>query len=330
MTNGGHMSDKPVTQQTKLKAPLWLLLFGLIFIFFFVLRGCADTQIAMKEDEARTFTKERLAELETNKIAIKEAKIIAEQIATEEAEKAKASQLRALEAAKAEISRLEAELAKTRLVSETFDEQMARLKAEKDAAILAANVASEKTTQILQEAARKLAECNAAARQSIAVAPRATSLNAFGETIGDFFGYTLPNASEIWIPKGGFEETFANALADGNATDQYVLDRLFFDSGSASLSEESMDQINHVISILIAHPDINVRLRGHTDNTGSATGNKALSEARADSVRNAIVNGGISADRITVLGMGPSEPIASNDTDTGKRKNRRIDISVVR
>jgi OmpA-OmpF porin, OOP family len=67
-------------------------------------------------------------------------------------------------------------------------------------------------------------------------------------------------------------------------------------------------------------------IEGHTDNTGTPASNQTLSQARAKSVVEALVTGGISRDRLAAKGFGQDRPIADNRTDEGRAKNRRVEI----
>ena len=67
-------------------------------------------------------------------------------------------------------------------------------------------------------------------------------------------------------------------------------------------------------------------MEGHTDNTGSDETNRTLSLARANSVRDYLVTQGVEAERISVVGLGPDQPVASNDTSQGRARNRRVEI----
>lgn len=157
-------------------------------------------------------------------------------------------------------------------------------------------------------------------------------VNAFGEEIGAFFNWKLPNGDSIDIPKGGFENKFLNALSINEAESgrHFIFDRVYFKTGSSELNANSENQISSILAILRAYPDFSVLLRGHTDNTGSAETNKKLSFERAYELKNQLVESGINESRLTVQGMGSSEPVADNSTKEGRSKNRRIDISVIR
>ncbi len=155
--------------------------------------------------------------------------------------------------------------------------------------------------------------------------------NASGDRIGAIFDYQLPGGRKIHIPKAGFEERLLSSLnADEIPAEQpYILDRLYFSSGSAELNDESLDQIEATAAILQAYPVLRILLRGHTDNSGSEQSNQELAEERAHSVMVALIKQGVLPVRLKIEGMGALEAVADNDTEDGKRRNRRIDLSIV-
>ena len=155
--------------------------------------------------------------------------------------------------------------------------------------------------------------------------------SAFGDRIGAIFEYQLPGGKRIRIPKSGFEERLLSDLnADEIPADQlYILDRLYFSSGSAELNEESLAQIKATAAILQAYPVLRILLRGHTDNSGSEESNQELSKQRAHSVMVALIKQGVLPVRLAIQGMGSEEAVADNDTEDGKQRNRRIDLSII-
>jgi outer membrane protein OmpA-like peptidoglycan-associated protein len=80
---------------------------------------------------------------------------------------------------------------------------------------------------------------------------------------------------------------------------------------------------------LRSYPDSTVQVVGHTDNTGSASYNQALSERRANAVADILMNGGVAFERIQTYGRGENQPVASNLTEEGKRQNRRVEIVIL-
>ena len=157
-------------------------------------------------------------------------------------------------------------------------------------------------------------------------------VNAFGEVIGSFFDWSLPNGTKLSIPEGGFENDLLDYIKEGKfeAGKYYALDRLYFNTGSSSLSDDSVNQIENIASIMKAYPEVKILLRGHTDNTGSVNGNNVLSGKRAAAVKVKLVEKGIEASRLETKGMGSVEPIADNATPEGRSKNRRIDASIIK
>lgn len=105
-----------------------------------------------------------------------------------------------------------------------------------------------------------------------------------------------------------------------------TLGDVLFEPGETELQDDAMSNLEDVVDLLSSEPDRRVRIEGHTDSTGSAEANLRISEQRASAVRDALVERGIDADRITVKGMGEDFPIASNETEEGRRKNRRVDV----
>jgi outer membrane protein OmpA-like peptidoglycan-associated protein len=103
---------------------------------------------------------------------------------------------------------------------------------------------------------------------------------------------------------------------------------VLFDTGSANLKPTARERLAKVSGILIAYPDIRVEVDGYTDSTGSALFNEQLSQQRADSVRSYMDQQGVPPSSITTRGLGQSNPIASNETATGRQQNRRVELVV--
>jgi outer membrane protein OmpA-like peptidoglycan-associated protein len=101
---------------------------------------------------------------------------------------------------------------------------------------------------------------------------------------------------------------------------------VLFGVDSATLDSDGRMTLEDVAGVLGEYRKTAVVVQGHTDSTGSEEHNQALSERRAKSVQNYLVTRGIDPDRIATLGFGESEPVASNDTESGRRQNRRVDI----
>lgn len=101
-----------------------------------------------------------------------------------------------------------------------------------------------------------------------------------------------------------------------------------FDYDSAIVRPGLYSEIDRISNVLIKYPQTVIRVEGHTDSTGSEIYNMNLSEERAESVKNLIVQRGVSSDRIETRAYGESTPIADNNTEAGRAMNRRVEIKV--
>ena len=99
-----------------------------------------------------------------------------------------------------------------------------------------------------------------------------------------------------------------------------------FDTGKATLKPDAAEIIDEIATALKSKPDLKVKLEGHTDNVGNAAANKKLSNERANAVLNAIVTKGINKSRLSAEGFGLEKPIADNNTEEGRAKNRRVEL----
>ncbi len=125
------------------------------------------------------------------------------------------------------------------------------------------------------------------------------------------------------------QEVVADAKAMQNdlaATGKTIVHGIYFDTGSATIKPESEPALVEMIKLFNGSPTLKVYVVGHTDNVGSLELNIKLSSDRAASVVKAITARGVTASRLKSAGVGPYSPVASNDTDEGKAKNRRVEF----
>ena len=120
---------------------------------------------------------------------------------------------------------------------------------------------------------------------------------------------------------------------DTAAIEQMIVDilrlkNIYFDYNKATIRPESMDSIEKIAGIFQQYPTVRVRVEGHTDAIASEQYNQKLSEARAGSVKAALVQFGVEESRIDTVGHGESMPIAPNNTPEGRADNRRIEFKV--
>jgi len=108
-----------------------------------------------------------------------------------------------------------------------------------------------------------------------------------------------------------------------------TLGDVLFELGETELLPSAAKSLDDVIELLESEPGKDIRIEGHTDSTGPAELNLRLSEERARAVRDALIERGIDADRLNAVGMGEDFPIATNQTEEGRARNRRVDVIVL-
>lgn len=140
------------------------------------------------------------------------------------------------------------------------------------------------------------------------------------------------------LPQGWGVKADVSVKPVASAVDPTVCQQLFFellgkakirfDSGRATIDRDSMGLLDKLIETALRCPTANIEVAGHTDSDGDNTANMALSEKRAQAVSDYLIKAGLPPDRLRAVGYGSSQPVAANDTDDGKAKNRRIDFVV--
>jgi len=103
-----------------------------------------------------------------------------------------------------------------------------------------------------------------------------------------------------------------------------------FSQNQAELTSSAMRRLDVLVLLLKDQPRRTIYIEGHTDSSGTESYNLELSQRRADAVRDFLIDNGISANRIVARGYGEADPVASNDTMSGRRENRRVEVIVPR
>lgn len=116
---------------------------------------------------------------------------------------------------------------------------------------------------------------------------------------------------------------------EGDVIKLNLPDGVTFDFGKSELKPQFYPALNNVASTLREYNQTIVEVSGHTDSVGSDAANQTLSERRASSVGHYLEGQGVQSARLELVGFGESRPIASNDTDSGRALNRRVEIRVV-
>lgn len=108
-----------------------------------------------------------------------------------------------------------------------------------------------------------------------------------------------------------------------------VLNNVFFDFSSTEVRAESFPELNRLVDFLQKNPKISIEVYGHTDNIGTNADNVKLSQERVNAVKTYLVSKSVSDTRIKAIGFGESKPIASNNSEEGRQKNRRVEFKIV-
>jgi outer membrane protein OmpA-like peptidoglycan-associated protein len=158
-------------------------------------------------------------------------------------------------------------------------------------------------------------------------------------------GKVTVDGKEIWVQaeksNGGLwlsilekeamqQHIVADAASFGNdlkSTGHAAVYGILFDTGKAEIKPESAQAIGEVAKLLLADMDLKIYVVGHTDAAGGVDANLKLSQARAEAVVQALVRDhGIAAARLLAHGSGPFAPVASNDAEDGRARNRRVEL----
>ncbi|MFN0202593.1 MAG: DUF937 domain-containing protein [Bacteroidia bacterium] len=144
----------------------------------------------------------------------------------------------------------------------------------------------------------------------------------------------LASGVELNFAAGSIEDNLIKFIEDkAKAVDKttwFDFDNLLFDTGKATLQAGASTQLNNVGEILKAFPEVAIKIGGYTDNVGNPKNNQKLSNDRANTVKTELEKMGIKTERLAAEGYGDTNPVASNDTEEGRAKNRRISVRVTK
>ncbi len=253
--------------------------------------------ITLKRKEADRIAAEKQAMLEKQQKAEADARAAAEAQAKAEAQ----SQEDARRRAQAEADRQSALAAQA-----TAEKQQAEADAARTAALAQqqqAQADAEKARQAEAEADRLRQEADAQRQEAVRQKEemRARLLNALNQVL------------ETKDTERGLVVNMPDVL---------------FDTGQYTLKPAARERLARISGIIGAYPDLKLQIEGYTDSIGSDEYNQRLSEKRAGSVRDYLVNSGVSINNVMAQGMGKSDPIADNKTAAGRKLNRRVEMIV--
>jgi OOP family OmpA-OmpF porin len=166
---------------------------------------------------------------------------------------------------------------------------------------------------------------------NVAVTPTGEASRMANEgSTGGTVRRTLPGGIGIDLPANGTETRLLSVM-QGTTSNQNTwidMDHMHFDTGSATLRPDAAQQLDNTAAILQAYPNVYLMIGGYTDDVGSEAKNMDLSQARAESVKDALVSRNISADRLSTQGFGEQHAAADNSTEAGRAKNRRVALRI--
>lgn len=150
---------------------------------------------------------------------------------------------------------------------------------------------------------------------------------AVGGTAGGFFANYMEKQEQAMRQNlAGVED--ASVRRDAQTLAVTFKSDLLFDVDSSSVKPGGYDELQRVAKVLNEYPKTRLQIAGHTDSSGSEMYNQQLSERRAQAVKSILVNNQVRTARISTIGYGESQPIASNETPAGRQMNRRVSITI--
>jgi outer membrane protein OmpA-like peptidoglycan-associated protein len=263
-------------------------------------RASADAQAKTQSEADAAMRQKEQAESDTTRAQSANAQAQSDMAQAQAAKKQADSDTENAQAAKAQA---EADAAKAR--TDATDAQAATAKAQSD---MAANQASSATA---------LSAAQAAADQS-----RADSLKAQQSL-------EQSDAEKVEMRKRLSQQLNSILQTRESARGLIVsMSDVLFDSGKYSLKPGAREKLSKVAGILLAYPGLNIEVGGYTDNVGGDAMNQTLSENRAGSVRDYLVQQGVSSNSVSSRGFGSTLPVSSNDNSAGRQQNRRVELLV--
>jgi outer membrane protein OmpA-like peptidoglycan-associated protein len=177
--------------------------------------------------------------------------------------------------------------------------------------------------------------------QQILVDPRI--IERQGKDTIDLILYISPKAIESMVSTQSEVESFnisreekinqsndASGNKDGMVNEKLFIYNIQFVRAKTTILTKSNQALEDLLELLNTHPTMEIRIEGHTDNVGDEVALVNLSEERAETVRDYLVNNGIEKERIDVIGLGATHPIGDNLSESGREKNRRVEIKITK
>jgi outer membrane protein OmpA-like peptidoglycan-associated protein len=227
---------------------------------------------------------------------------------------------------RAESDTAKAQAAKVQAESDTVNAQAAKFQAESDAAKARTDTADA------QAATAKAQSDMAASQASSATALSAAQADADRSRADNLKAQQIAQQAETdkAAMRAKLSEQLNSILQTRDTARGLIVSMsdVLFDSGKYSLKPGAREKLAKVAGILLAYPGLSIEVGGYTDNIGGDAMNQTLSEHRASSVRDYLVQQGVSNNSVSSRGFGSSLPVSSNDNSAGRQQNRRVELLV--
>ena len=226
----------------------------------------------------------------------------------------------------AESDTAKAQEAKAQAESDTLNAQAAKAQAESDAA-KARNDASDAQAASAQ-AKSDMADSQAASATALSAAQADAERSRLAAQQAQLSAQQADTDKAAMRAK--LSEQLNSILQTRDSARGLIVSMsdVLFDTGKYSLKPGAREKLAKVAGILLAYPGLNIEVGGYTDNVGGDAMNQTLSENRAGSVRDYLVQQGVATNSVSAKGFGNTLPVASNDNSTGRQQNRRVELLV--
>jgi outer membrane protein OmpA-like peptidoglycan-associated protein len=226
----------------------------------------------------------------------------------------------------AESDTAKAQAAKAQAESDTLNAQAAKAQAESDAA-KARNDASDAQAASAQ-AKSDMADSQAASATALSAAQADAERSRLAAQQAQLSAQQADADKAAMRAK--LSEQLNSILQTRDSARGLIVSMsdVLFDTGKYSLKPGAREKLAKVAGILLAYPGLNIEVGGYTDNVGGDAMNQTLSENRAGSVRDYLVQQGVATNSVSAKGFGNTLPVASNDNSTGRQQNRRVELLV--
>jgi outer membrane protein OmpA-like peptidoglycan-associated protein len=290
----------------------------------------------------------------TNKHIDKKPLIAISREAVQTAEDARAIAVKKMDDVRLASERQESADAQARTQGQADDATRRKVQAESDTAKAQAATAQAESDTVNAQAARAQAEADSARARNDAVDAQSATVKAQSDmAASQASSATALSAAQADADQSRADTLKAQQVAQQAETDKAVMraklseqlnsilqtrdsarglivsmSDVLFDTGKYSLKPGAREKLAKVAGILLSYPGLNIEVGGYTDNVGGDAMNQTLSENRAGSVRDYLVQQGVSTNSVSARGFGNSLPVSSNDNSAGRQQNRRVELLV--